>query len=101
VPSDFELAIIRAAELSFLTDIKECYYHYSYFQCLDRFRTWVFRLLTKIAIYMCKKLNKEGSIWSTEVCIKLVWQAVEGLHATITKSRENLKHYEETWQLDS
>ena len=98
VLSDFELAIIQAAELSFPTaDIKGCYYHYC--QCLNR---KIQQIGLQVAYREDQRLNHfvrkiAALAFVPQRFVRLAWQAVKFEAPPLPRVEEFITYYEETW----
>ena len=87
VLSDFELAIIQAAELSFPTaDIKGCYYHYC--QCLNR-------KIQQIGLQVAYR-EDQNLAFVPRRYVRLAWQAVKAEAPQLPRIQEFTAYYETT-----
>ena len=102
VLSDFELAIIRAAELSFPTaDIKGCYYRYC--QCLNR---KIQQIGLQVAYREDPNLNRlvrktAALAFVPRRYVRLAWQAVKAETPQLPRIQEFTAYYETTWLVGS
>ena len=100
--SDFELAILRAAELSFpTTEIKGCYYHYC--QCLNR---KIQNLGLQVAYREDHSLNsfvrKTAALaFVPRRYVRLAWQALKANMPQLPRVEEFSRYFEETWLVGS
>ena len=98
VLSDFELAIIQAAQLSFPTaDFKGCYYHYC--QCLNR-------KIQQIGLHVAYRedpdLNRfvrrtAALAFVPQRYIRLAWQALKLDAPSLPRVDEFVEYFERTW----
>ena len=102
VLSDFELAIIQAAELLLPTaDIKGCYYHYC--QCLNRkIQNLGLQVAYREDHHLNSFIRKTAALaFVPRRYVRLAWQAVKANMPQLPWVEEFVKYYEETLLTDT